>query len=62
MSGQNAAGMSFMKFVTQDEVDETRKKRQEDWEKKRKPDDPLGIYQSVISGYCSPRIQAVNRL
>lgn len=30
------------KFVTEAELDEQRKKRQEEWEKVRKPDDPEG--------------------
>lgn len=30
------------KFVSQSEVDEKRKQRQEEWEEKRKPDDPVG--------------------
>ena len=29
-------------FVTEAEADEIKKKRQEEWEKVRKPDDPLG--------------------
>lgn len=30
------------KFVSESELDEKRKKRQEEWEKVRKPDDPEG--------------------
>lgn len=30
------------KFVSESELEETRKKRQEEWEKVRKPDDPEG--------------------
>lgn len=30
------------KFVSESELDERRKKRQEEWEKVRKPDDPEG--------------------
>ncbi|VDI26954.1 Hypothetical predicted protein [Mytilus galloprovincialis] len=29
------------KFITQSEVDDKRKRRQEEWEQKRKPDDPM---------------------
>lgn len=29
-------------FVTESEVEEVRKKRQEEWENVRKPDDPIG--------------------
>ncbi len=33
---------AFKKFVTEDEIEDQKKKRQEEWEKVRKPDDPLG--------------------
>ena len=33
---------TFKSFVTEKEVEEVRKKRQEEWEKVRKPTDPLG--------------------
>ena len=41
------------KFVSQSEVDEKRRKRQEEWEQKRKPDDPLGkfILYNIISKF-----------
>lgn len=29
-------------FVTESELEEARKKRQEEWEKVRKPSDPIG--------------------
>ena len=29
-------------FVSEDEIDEKRKKRQEEWEKVRKPEEPMG--------------------
>ncbi len=32
----------FKKFVSEDELAEQKKKRQEEWEKVRKPDDPIG--------------------
>jgi len=35
--------MGFKKFVSADELEEARKKKQEEWEKVRKPDDPEGI-------------------
>lgn len=35
-----------MRFVTQDTLDEKRKRRQEEWEKKRQPEDPIGILPS----------------
>jgi hypothetical protein len=31
------------KFVSQDKLDEKRQKRQEEWEKVRKPEDPKGM-------------------
>lgn len=34
--------MSGVSFVSETEIDEIRKKRQEEWEKVRKEDDPLG--------------------
>ncbi|XP_022605676.1 protein FAM192A isoform X2 [Seriola dumerili] len=41
MAGGGAAGVDLSrKFVSESELDERRKKRQEEWEKVRKPDDP----------------------
>ncbi|XP_035532944.1 PSME3-interacting protein isoform X1 [Morone saxatilis] len=41
MAGGGSAGVDLSrKFVTEAELDEQRKKRQEEWEKVRKPDDP----------------------
>ncbi|XP_018559124.1 PSME3-interacting protein [Lates calcarifer] len=41
MAGGGAAGVDLSrKFVSEAELDEKRKKRQEEWEKVRKPDDP----------------------
>ncbi len=43
MAGGGAAGVDLSrKFVSEAELDERRKKRQEEWEKVRKPDDPEG--------------------
>ncbi len=33
---------TFKSFVTEKEIEEVKKKRQEEWEKVRKPDQPLG--------------------
>ncbi len=33
---------TFKSFVSEQEVEEVKKKRQEEWEKVRKPSDPLG--------------------
>ena len=35
---------SLKKFETADEVEEKKRKRQEEWEKVRQPDEPLGAY------------------
>ncbi|KAM4553385.1 PSME3-interacting protein [Fundulus diaphanus] len=41
MAGGEVAGVDLSrKFVSESELDERRKKRQEEWEKVRKPDDP----------------------
>lgn len=43
MAGGEAGGVDLSrKFVSETELDERRKKRQEEWEKVRKPDDPEG--------------------
>lgn len=41
-SSSSTPAFSVKKFESQNEVDEKRKKRQEEWEKVRKPDDPQG--------------------
>ena len=35
---------TFKKFVSEDELEEQKRKRQEEWEKVRRPDQPLGRY------------------
>lgn len=41
--GGTAGGVDLTrKFVTEAELDDKRKKRQEEWEKVRKPEDPQG--------------------
>lgn len=43
MAGGGEAGTDLSrKFVSEAELDERRKKRQEEWEKVRKPNDPEG--------------------
>lgn len=43
MAGGGAPGVDLSrKFVSEAELDEKRKKRQEEWEKVRKPEDPEG--------------------
>lgn len=43
MAGGGEAGIDLSrKFVSEAELDERRKKRQEEWEKVRKPNDPEG--------------------
>ncbi|XP_064599363.1 PSME3-interacting protein-like [Liolophura sinensis] len=39
-SNQEAPGIGFKKFVSEEELEEKRKKRQEEWDKVRQPDDP----------------------
>lgn len=41
-SADGVPGFNMKKFESQNEVDEKRKKRQEEWEKVRKPEDPEG--------------------
>ena len=41
-SSTTVTGFALKKFESQDQVDEKKKKRQEEWEEVRKPDDPLG--------------------
>ena len=36
-------------FVSENALEEKRKKRQEEWEKVRKPEDPVGKYQFLSS-------------
>lgn len=44
MAGGGEAGIDLSrKFVSEAELDERRKKRQEEWEKVRKPNDPEGM-------------------
>ncbi len=33
---------TFKSFITEKEIEDVKKKRQEEWEKVRKPDQPLG--------------------
>lgn len=41
----NAGGVDLSrKFVSESEIEEKRKKRQEEWEKVRKPEDPEGTF------------------
>lgn len=43
MAGGGTTGVDLTrKFVSEAELDDRRKKRQEEWEKVRKPDDPEG--------------------
>ena len=42
MAGEGAPRM--MSFVSEKEIEEVRKKRQEEWEKARKPSDPVGEF------------------
>jgi len=41
-SMSSTPGFAPLKFVTETEIEEKRKKRQEEWEKVRQPHQPLG--------------------
>jgi len=43
--------MSGVSFVSETEIDEIRQKRQEEWEKVRKEDDPLGKHYAGVFVY-----------
>ena len=47
MSGERAPRM--MSFVSEKELEEVKRKRQEEWEKARKPNDPVG--ECIINMY-----------
>lgn len=56
MAGGGAAGVDLSrKFVSEAELDEKRKKRQEEWEKVRKPDDPEGT--NHIHLHTDPKLE-----
>ena len=44
----------FKEFVTEKQIEEVKKKRQEEWEKVRRPDQPLGKYCMIGSLTRSP--------
>ncbi|XP_043981751.1 PSME3-interacting protein isoform X2 [Gambusia affinis] len=53
MAGGEAAGVDLSrKFVSESELDEKRKKRQEEWEKVRKPDDPEEVPEEEYDPRC----------
>ncbi|OWF49889.1 protein FAM192A-like [Mizuhopecten yessoensis] len=45
---KNVPGVSVMSFVSQEEVDSARKKRQEEWDKTRTEDQPLECPEEVV--------------
>ena len=53
-SSVTGAGISLKNFESQSEVDEKKRKRQEEWEKVRKPEDPEGtqVIVAQILSYC----------
>lgn len=54
--GGGTAGVDLSrKFVSEAELDEKRKKRQEEWEKVRKPDDPKG--KNCILLHTDPKLE-----
>lgn len=57
--GESSAELVINKrFVSEAEIEERRKRRQEEWEKVRKPEDPEGI--GLLAGNC--REEAVGDL
>jgi len=44
----STSGIAPLKFVTEAEIEEKRKKRQEEWEKVRQPHQPLGDLIAVL--------------
>ena len=46
----NSSTMQFKKFVSEDEIAEKKRIRQEEWDKARKSDDPIGIV--LIANTC----------
>ena len=42
-SSSSSSTMQFKKFVSEDEIAEKKRIRQEEWDKARKSDDPIGI-------------------
>lgn len=55
MAGAEATNVDLSrKFVSETELDERRKKRQEEWEKVRNPEDPEGakILQPTLGAFC----------
>ena len=49
--------MSGVSFVSETEIDEIRQKRQEEWEKVRKEDDPLGKLVASKAGVLAVFLQ-----
>ncbi len=53
------AAKKLMSFVTQEQADELKKKRQEEWERVRKPEDPKGEVLTIkhfACCYCAERV------
>ena len=48
-SSSNSATMQFKKFETEGEIEEKKRIRQEEWDKVRKADDPLGTKMDIGS-------------
>lgn len=46
-SSEDVAGLKN-KFVSEDALEERRQKRQDEWEKVRKPDDPIGTKETKL--------------
>ena len=46
-------------FVTEKEIEEVKKKRQEEWEKVRRPDQPLGRHMLICDLFCAACMRGV---
>ena len=55
-SSSSSSTRQFKKFVTEDEIVEKRRIRQEEREKARKADDPLGMTLTVTAFSCSSQM------
>lgn len=49
-------------FVTEAEVEEAKRRRQEEWEKVRQPDEPLEVSESIVFGqFCGKSFKDIQR-
>ena len=58
--GKSDGSAMFKKFETSDEIEEKKRKRQEEWEKVRRPDQPLGVFIMRLL-YCFSQFEQFDR-